>query len=129
MLKIEFDSDNKKLGKILYALSRCPLNPEFRISYTVKDQEAAKNELLGKAVKDAKEKATVLTKAAEVQLKDIQSIDYSWGQTDFDVNPIRSMADMSDGVGALPPTGIYDMDVEPDDIDVEDTVTVIWEIV
>lgn len=79
ILKVEFESDNERLGKILYALGNCDLNLEFRISYTVKDPEAAKNELLGKAVKDAKEKASVITAAAGVTLKDIQSIDYSWG--------------------------------------------------
>ena len=68
LLKLEFDSDNKRLGKILYALANCPLNPEFRIAYAVKDPEAAKNTLLGKAVKDAMEKAEVLAGAAGVTL-------------------------------------------------------------
>ena len=74
-MKVEFDSDNDRLGKVLYALAKCPLQPEFRLSYTVKDPEAAKNELLGKAVADAQAKAVVLTQAAGVTLKDIQSID------------------------------------------------------
>jgi hypothetical protein len=30
--------------------------------------------------------------------------------------------------GALPDEDAYEMDIEPDDIDVEDTVTVAWEI-
>lgn len=77
ILKVEFESDNDRLGKILFALANCKANPEFRISYTVKDPEAAKNLLLGKAVTDAKEKAVVLTQAGGVTLKDIQSIDYS----------------------------------------------------
>ena len=63
MLKVEFDSDNERLGKILYALANGKVRPEFRISYTVKDPEATKNTLLGKAVKDAREKASVLTEA------------------------------------------------------------------
>ena len=53
-LKVEFESDNDRLGKILYALANGKVRPEFRISYTVKDPEAAKNLLLGKAVTDAK---------------------------------------------------------------------------
>ena len=57
MLKVEFSSDNERLGRILYALSNCAVSPEFRLSYTVSDPEAARNELLGKAVQDAKEKA------------------------------------------------------------------------
>ena len=50
MMKVEFLSDNDRLGKVLYALANCKLRPEFRISYTVRDPEAAKNTLLGKAV-------------------------------------------------------------------------------
>ena len=129
VMKVEFASDNDRLGKVLYALANCPVKPEFRISYTVKDPEAAKNELLGKAVSDAKDKASVLTGAAGVTLKDIQSIDYSWGEIDFEVRPMNRalvadacMAPMDAGAGS------YDMDIEPDDIEVSDTVTVLWEI-
>lgn len=34
MMKVEFLSDNDRLGKVLYALANCPLNPEFRLSYS-----------------------------------------------------------------------------------------------
>lgn len=126
MLKVEFDSDNERLGKILYALANGKVRPEFRISYTVKDPEATKNTLLGKAVKDAREKASVLTEAAGIGLKDIQSIDYSWGEIDFEYRPMdggilaeRCMAE---------PTAAYSLNIEPDDIEVSDTVTVVWEI-
>lgn len=130
MMKVEFLSDNDRLGKVLYALANCPINPEFRLSYTVSDPEAAKNELLGKAVTDAKEKASVLTQAAGVTLKDIQSIDYSWGEIDFEYRPMNRML-MADECLASPMAAegsSYDMDIEPDDIEVSDTVTVLWEI-
>ena len=126
VMKVEFPSDNTRLGKILYALANSPVNPEFRISYTVKDPEAAKNELLGKAVKDAKEKAAVLTQAAGVALKDIQSIDYSWGEINFEYRPMRLTAMEC---SAPIRNDSYDLDIEPDDIEVDDTVTVIWEII
>lgn len=54
---MEYETSASEEGKILYALANCPLNPEFRIAYAVKDQEAAKNTLLGTAVKEAMEKA------------------------------------------------------------------------
>ena len=128
LLKVEFDSDNERLGKILFALGNCDLNPEIRISYTVKDPEAAKNELLGKAVKDAKEKAVVITAAAGVTLKDIQSIDYTWGEIEFEVNPMNRLMKACAPVPAACEDACYDMDIEPDDIEVADTVTVVWEI-
>ena len=127
-MKVEFDSDNDRLGKILYALANSSLNPEFRLSYTVKNPEAAKNELLDKAVQDAVAKAGVLTRAANQKLGDIQSIDYSWGRIDFEFSPMdRELMPEADGAcvkecEALP------LDIEPDDIEVGDTVTVVWEI-
>lgn len=125
VMKVEFESDNKRLGKILYKLANCSLHPEFRLSYTVKDPEAAKNELLGKAVQDAVAKAGVLTAAAGQKLGEMQSIDYSWGQVNFELDVMENCLDLpntaSGGSG-------FDMDIEPDDIEVRDTVTVVWEI-
>ena len=129
LLKIEFESDNERLGKILYALAHCSVKPEFRISYTVKDPESAKNELLGKAISDACEKAAVLAKAAGVSVGEIESIDYSWGEVDFVVSPMnRALLAESALPMAAPSDGSYEMDIEPDDIEVSDTVTVIWKI-
>lgn len=125
VLKIEFDSDNKLLGKILYALANSPLHPEFRISYTVKDPEVAKNRLLSKAMQDAKKKALVLSQAADVTLKDIQSIDYSFGELDLQINSVQNMLPSK---ASVPSIQDYHIEIEPDDIDVTDSVTVIWEI-
>ena len=124
-LKVEFESDNKRLGKVLYALANCPLRPEFRLGYTVKDPEAVKNELLGKAVGDAVAKAGVLSGAAGVKLGDIQGVDYSWGEVDLEIRPMSR--DLMCDCLAEPAMG-YDLDIEPDDIEVKDTVTVVWEI-
>ena len=125
IIKVEFESDNKRLGRILFALAMSSLKPEFRLSYTVKDPEAVKNELLGKAVKDAVSKAEVLSSAAGLKLGEIQNMDYSWGRVELEVYPMdRCLAEPMCGGGS----GSYDLDIEPDDIDVEDTVTVVWEI-
>ena len=125
-LKVEFESDNKLLGQILYALAHCSMNPEFRISYTVKDPETMKNELLGKAVQDAMAKASVLSGVAGLRLGDIQAVDYSWGEVDFEVRNTNALCCNENLACELSPS--YDLDIEPDDIDVEDTVTVVWEI-
>ena len=124
MLKVEFPSDNQRLGRILYALANCAVSPEFRLSYTVSDPEAAKNELLAKAVGDAKEKASVLARAAGVTLQCIESIDYFWGEIDIEYRPMERLANPTQALMAKS----YALDIEPDDIEISDTVTVIWEI-
>ena len=124
-LKVEFESDNERLGKVLYALANSSVRPEFRLSYTVKDPEAVKNVLLGKAVTDAKEKASVLTKAAGTTLKDIQTIDYSWEEIDFEFRPMNRDLMPGEGARMAMSSDSYDMDIEPDDIEVSDTVSIV----
>ena len=127
ILKVEFESDNDRLGKVLYALANCAVSPEFRISFTVKDPESAKNLLLGKAVTDAREKAAVLSGAAGVTLKEIQSIDYSWGEIEFEYRLMNGTV-LAEKCLAAPMAAGCGMEIEPDDIEVSDTVTVVWEI-
>ena len=128
ILKVEFDSDNDRLGRIVYALASCPVKPEFHLSYTVKDPEAVKNELLGKAITDAKGKAAVLSQAAGIILKDIQTIDYSWGEVNFEFRPMDRNLILEPCESKDESPCSYDMNIEPEDISVSDTVTVVWEI-
>ena len=73
-------------------------------------------------------KAAVITAAASVTLKDIQSIDYSWGEIEFEVCPMNHLMKACAPDPAACEDAYYDIDIEPDDIEVADTVTVVWEI-
>lgn len=127
-LKVEFPSDNERLGRILYALGHCKAKPEIRIEYTVSDPEAVKNKLLAKAVADSKEKAAVLTAAAGVTLGEIMNIDYSWGSIEFVTRPVEQKLMNMECCMTGGEDNSYDIDIEADDIDVTDTVTVQWAI-
>ena len=72
-----------------------------------------------------RKEAGSLIKAAGVSLKEITSIDYSQGEIDFEVTPMKNyklmaLADES--------SDSYEMDIEPEDIDRSDTITVVWSI-
>ena len=130
VLKIEFDLDHDLLGKILDNVSRCECHPEFDISYTIKDKEAVKNKLLEKAVKDSRVKAEVLAKAAEMNLDELVSIDYSWGEIELTSSPYGKLFD---GLRCNDSEEDYYLDdapmqLEPDDIKASDTVTVVWKL-
>jgi hypothetical protein len=120
---IQFPNDNTQLGKILYELSRCDVNVEFSIKHTVKDITAVKNELLAKAVQDSKIKAEILAKSSGVTLVDIINIDYSWGEIEIYSEPIQNYC-LTESTISEP----YNIDIEADDIDVQDNVTIVWEI-
>ena len=122
--EIQFPNDNKMLGRVLYELSVCSVKVEFSIGYTVKDKDAVKKEVIKRAVENSREKAEILATAAGVTLGEIQSIDYSWGEIEIRTSPV----DMFEAKRALALEPSYDIDIEPDDIDVADTVTILWEI-
>ena len=127
--KIEFPINNELLGKILYSISHFSNGPEFHIEYTVADPEKAKNELLASAVKDGIAKSKVLAEAANVYRGEILSIDYSWEEMDIVSIPMNTRMletrcmNVSDRA-----EGSYDIDIEPDDIKVSDSVTIVWKI-
>ena len=125
-LSLEFAIDDALLGRTLYALARSGVAAEFHIAYALADPEAAKNALLAQAVRDAAAKADVLAGAAGLTLGAIVNIDYSFADAEFAVRPMRKLAMAANGVDAA--GGSYDMGIEPEDIRVSDTVTVLWEI-
>lgn len=126
VMKLEFSVMSGLLGKVLYVLAHLKGEPEFRIQYTVSNPESAKNALLSDAVRDAREKALVLSKAADITLGEIMSVNYSFEEVNLTVSPMSNMmlgeckmADCADEI---------DIDINPDDVVAEDTVTVIWAI-
>lgn len=120
-LKFCFDADNALLSRALAAVTKSKTSPRFEISYTLKDEQAAKDILLKNAVEDSAKKAKLLAKAAGVELKEVLSIDYSWGEMEISSRPIR--------MDAMPLMAeCADMRINPDGIDLSDTVTVVWGI-
>lgn len=125
-MKLEFDADNKRLGQVLYGLAQAPVSPEFHINYFIKDEETVKNTLLAKAVEDATTKAWVMAAAAGVLLVELLSMNYSFGDKNLNSEPMgRSMpllksANMADAN--------YKINIEPENITVSDTVTMVWRI-
>ena len=73
---------------------------------------------------DAKSKASVLARAAEVTLGEIQSIDYSFGELALEARPVGRLMTAKNAADSAG----YTLDIEPDDLFVTDTVTVVWEI-
>ena len=121
-IKLAFDFDQARLAKVLSAIAGSPSEPRLSIAFTVKDQTEIKDNLLRMASDTARRKAQILCDASAVTLGDLQSIKYSWGdadlysRTDFNLGE-RNMVMMK-----------ASLDFVPEDIEIEDTVTFVWEI-
>ena len=123
-LKLEFDFDSALLSKTLGAIATCIAEPELNIQFTVKDKEAVNTALLESACANAREKAEILAKASGVALGALMTIDYNWGELHL-YSPTNYEMDTDCMVKAC---AAPSMDIEPDDIDVTDSVTFVWEM-
>ncbi len=121
-IKLAFDFNQERLAEALSAIAGSPSEPRLSIAFTVRDQTEIKDNLLRMATDTARRKAQILCDASAVTLGDLQSIKYSWGdadlysKTDFNLGE-RSMVMMK-----------ASLDFVPEDIEIEDTVTFVWEI-
>lgn len=125
-LKLSFGFDSLRLAKILSAISASDAKPELNIAFTVKDPSKVSEALLESAALNAKEKAEVLCRSSAVTLGTLLSIDYNWNELNIlsrtryeienEMMPLMAASECS-----VP-------EIEPDDIDVRDTATFVWEI-
>ncbi len=123
-LKLEFPVDNVLLGRTLAALAAAPVDPEFHLSYGLLDPETAKASLIEAAVKDARRKAEILAGAAGVKLGALLRMDYSLAEPRLETAPMaKAMLARSNGAADS-----FAMDIHPEDIRAEDTVTLVWEL-
>lgn len=122
-LKLEFSFDMALLAAVLNAVAESGMEPRLEIEFSVKDQNAVSEELLMSATQNARAKAEILAKASAVSLGDLLSIDYNWGEihlyspTRYNMHERQLLSEAS-----------YAPDIIPEDIEVSDTVTFVWEI-
>lgn len=123
-LKLSFDFDMSRLAKALAAIAGCLSHLELSISFTVKDTTTLNEEMLRSAAINAKRKAEILCSASGVTLGDLITINYSWGELDIYSHTRYNCSEEAIGLmvaGAA-------VDITPEDIDVSDTATFVWEI-
>lgn len=120
---LEFDLDTALMSSVLSTIAKSRVNPRINIEFSVKDKEAVSEELLHNATTNAKRKAMILTETSGVTLGNLVTIDYNWGeihlfsQTRYDLHEDRIYSDIE-----------HSPEITPEDIEVSDSVTFVWEI-
>jgi len=120
-LKLSFDLDREKITKAMTAIEKCTAKPEASIAFTVKDVRIMRDRIMESAAEDAHRKANVLCKASGVKLGKLLHIEYSWSKVEFDYIDIPVW--MGKGEQESP------AQIQPDNVEGEDTVDFIWEII
>ena len=125
-LKLAFNFDSKQLAKVISAIANCGAQPEISIAFTVKNPERISEELLINATENAKTKAEILCKVSGNALEQLLNIDYSWGELNVFSRTTYDVEDCIQPLMAMSKCAAPE--IEPDDIDVSDTVTFTWGI-
>lgn len=122
-LRLSFKSDNDKLSKILESIMKLNVKPIINIFYSVSDSKACEKELIAKAVTEAKEKAIIIAECCDVKLKRIVEINYTKNNMDFTSDSYEIMPQALKCANEH-----FKIDIEPEEIVKEDSVTLIYEI-
>ena len=124
-IEVQFALDIKVLSAILAAISECKVHPTLSVSFIVKDISIVKEEALRSATENARKKAEIICDAAGVKLGNLLSVNYSWSELN-----LRSTTQYDVTKECLPAYALSKyIDIEPYDIDFNDTVEFVWEII
>lgn len=122
-IKFETPFDNNLTNKIILAIINFDTRIDFKITFGISDPESCLQQLIENAIQNAKKKASIIANASDVKLKEILNINYSFSdiyfhaESDLCYNSCPSMEDSN----AMP-------DLNPEDIDMSENVTIIWRI-
>lgn len=123
-LKLEFDLDNNKITKLVNCLKKFSANIEFRLIFSVKDKEGMKKEVLINATENARFHAEILAEASSAKLGKLIKIDYGWVDVNFESN-----TDLSHAMRSIDTLDYSMMDINPEEIEISDNVTFVWELI
>lgn len=122
-LRLELPFDKELLNSVLTRVAQSASEAAVTISFDVSDKESLRREAMRAAVADARESARTLAEASGATLGEILRIDYSYVEirTRRFSYGYASASAMYDAASPAP-------DVEPEALDAEEGVTVVWEI-
>lgn len=123
-VKIDLGMDNVLLNSLVRLIGCKLKQAEINIGYTVKDPRPAQLKMLERAVKDAKEKATIMATASGCKLGAVNHIDYSVNELHV-YSQARNIHDCDEAMCCEESS----LDITPDNLAASDSVTVVWYLV
>lgn len=120
-VRIDLGMDNVLLNNIIKRIGKMLKQAEISIGYTVRDPRPSQLKMLERAVKDAKEKASIMAKACDCKLGLVKEINYSVQELH-----VYSQARMIHGADEALCCNEESLDITPEDLAVSDDVTVVW---
>ena len=119
-LSLRFAMDTKLLAEVLAAVSGCGCDPQFSISFSVENTEALCAAALKDAAEAARFRAEVLSYASGAQLHELTEIRHG--------DALQPVCPTVYNVSMLRAAPAAAVDLTPQDIEAEETVTFVWSL-
>lgn len=126
-IELRFKRDQQRMSKLMETFSEEKgAEALFHFGFTLSDQarQQAEEELIRKAIQDSRNKAAVIAKTSGVKLGKIRNIIY--GQPDMRPMPMYEAAMMDQSMRSGKSQGMPDIEVQ--EIQMQDTITIYWDI-
>ena len=122
-LRLELPLEKELLNNVLGRVARSASEASVEVSFNVSDRKGLRRRAMRAAVEDAQESARVLAEASGATLGEMVSVDYSFVEvrTRRFSYGYRGAAMMMEDAAPAP-------DVEPEALDAEEGVTIVWGI-
>ncbi len=121
-MNVEFPLDTQRLAEVLGRISATGAAPQLSVRFTVKDTEAAREELIRQSAADARRKAELLCEASGASLGKLVRISYD--RSDMNMISEARYAMDTDCLRASAKA----VSLDPDDIKLTDSAEFEWEI-
>ncbi len=122
-MRLELAFDKELLNRVLGRVAQSAGEATVGVSFDVSDRESLRRRAMRVAVADAQETARVLAESAGARLGEIEQIDYSF----IEVRTRPFSYDVDAHEDAMMPA-FRAPDIEPEALDAEEGVTVVWSI-
>ena len=120
-IKIDLGVDNVLVNKIVRGVGKFIADAQINIGYTVQDPRPHQLKMLERAVKDARDKASIMAGALDCTLGEVSNINY----THEDIH-IYSQARNIHSAAEAKVTTAESLEITPEDLAISDDVTVEW---
>jgi uncharacterized protein YggE len=121
-LRLELPVDRERLNDVLGAIVSTDIESEIHICFEVGDKAGLRARVLEDATRTAQRNAEAIAAAAGCRLGKVLNIHYGWSEIRFESLAFERLgaSEVSD-MRSVP-------DIEPEDVDASDSVTVVWEL-
>jgi uncharacterized protein YggE len=129
-LKLEFMLADKKISEVIATLANCSARPEFSTRFSIKDKDFIADQVLRDATMNALKTAKLIVETAGEKLGKAQRIDYNWSEYHYysETRFGRKEAERYGYMCEDEHCYASNIDIEPEEINLRDTITFLWEI-